>query len=92
MSILFEYIDLVLIRFGLFLKRRQPSRFINFLAFHTVTAIIDATASLRHFRLALARTSSERILSESSVFVIVCAVAFNECKHQRDFLSYCETA
>ena len=45
------------------------------LDFQTVTAIIDATASFRHFKLALCNMSSERILSESFVFAIVRAVA-----------------
>ena len=46
------------------------------LAFHTVIAVIDATASFRHLRFAFRMSSSERILSESFVLVMVRAVAF----------------
>ena len=46
------------------------------LAFHTVTATIEATASFKHFKLALCKTSSEQTLSDSFVLVMVCAVAF----------------
>ena len=45
------------------------------LEFQTVTAVIDATASFRHFKLAFRKVSSERILSDSFVFVMVRAVA-----------------
>ena len=47
---LFEDTDLVVLRFGRSLKRHFPIGFIECLAFQTVTATIDATASLRHFR------------------------------------------
>ena len=43
--------------------------------FQTVTAVIHATASLRHLRFAFSRVSSDQILSESLVLVIVRAVA-----------------
>ena len=44
--------------------------------FQAVTAAIEATASLRHFRLALCRMTSDRTLSESLVFVMIRAAAF----------------
>ena len=45
-----------------------------FLAFHTVIATIEATASFKHLRLAFRRTSTEDTLSESLVRVMVRAV------------------
>ena len=39
--------------------------------FQTVIAVIEATASLRHLRFAFLKTSSEQILSDNLVFVIV---------------------
>ena len=44
------------------------------LAFHTVIAIMEATASFKHLRFALCRMSSERTLSESLVFITMRAV------------------
>ena len=65
-----ELVDLVDLRLGLSWKRHCPSGFMDCLDFHTVTAVIEATASFRHFRLTLHRAFSERILSESFVLVI----------------------
>ena len=70
-----EDADLVDLRFGVSLKRRCPSGFMECLAFHTVVATIEATASFKHLRFALCRITSERTLSESLVFVMVRAVA-----------------
>ena len=47
---IFEDTDLVFLRFSCPWKRRLPSGFMNFLAFQTVTAVTEATASLRHLR------------------------------------------
>ena len=44
---------------------------VHCLDFQIVTAVIDATASLRHLSLAFCKTSLERILSESLVQVMV---------------------
>ena len=44
--------------------------------FQTVTAMIEATASLRHLRPAFRKTSTDWILSESLVLVMVRAEDF----------------
>ena len=56
------------------LNKGHPNGFIDCLAFQTVMATTEATASFRHFRLAFLRISVDRILSESFDFVIVRAV------------------
>ena len=71
-----EDADLVVLRLVVSLKRHLPSGFMECLAFHTVHAIMEATASFRHLRLALRRTTSELTLSESLVLVMVRAVDF----------------
>ena len=71
-----EFVNLVVLAHVFFLKRQHPSGSIVCLDFQTVTAVTEATASFRHFKLAFLRTSSDRILSESLDFVIVRAVAF----------------
>ena len=43
--------------------------------FHTLTAVIEAKASFKHFKLALRRTSSEQTLSDNFDFAMVRAVA-----------------
>ena len=45
------------------------------LDFHNVTAIIEATASFKHFSLAFQSTGSDGILSNSLVLVMVRATA-----------------
>ena len=72
-----EYVSLSEgIKIGFSGKRQFPSGFIERLDFQTVVAMIEATASLRHLRPAFLRTSSEQILSDSLVLVIVRAVDF----------------
>ena len=73
---MFEVADLVHFNFSRCLNRQRPSGFMDCLDFQTVTAMIEATASLRHLRLALSSTVSLRTLSESLVLVIVRAVDF----------------
>ena len=70
-----EVKDLVVLEVCLSLKRYCPSRFMDCLHFQTVIDITEATASFKHFRLAFCKISSERILSESFVLVMVLAVA-----------------
>ena len=48
--ILFEDTDLVVLTLDFSLTRHCPSGFMDCLDFQTVTAIIEATASLRHLR------------------------------------------
>ena len=59
--------DLVDLTLCLSLKRLQPRGFIDCFDFQIVTAVIDATASFRHFKWAFWSTSSERTLSDSLV-------------------------
>ena len=50
--ILFEDTNLVFLKLGCSLKRHFPKGFMDCFAFQTVIAVIEATASLRHFSLA----------------------------------------
>ena len=45
-------------------------------AFQTDTAVIEATASFKHFRFAFSRTISDHFLSHSLVLVMDLAIAF----------------
>ena len=72
---LLDSVDLVSLMFSLLEKRITPQEFINFFDFKIKTAIAEAAASFRQRILALERITSERILSESLVFVMVRAVA-----------------
>ena len=62
---LLEDTDLVILRLGFSRNKHLPRGFMDCLDFHTVTAVIEATASFRHFRFALCNTTSDGTLSES---------------------------
>ena len=62
------------------LKRQRPRGSMDCLDFQTVKAVMEATASFRHFIFALCRVTSERILSVSFVLVFPClSVCPNVC-------------
>ena len=71
----FESASLVFLTLSFLEKRSTPKGFITCLDFQVRTAIVEAAASFKHRILAFERITSERILSESLVFVIVRAVA-----------------
>ena len=68
--------DLVHCKLGFSRKRLCPRGSMNVFDFHTVTAVILATASFKHLRPAFCRRTSEWILSESLDFLKVRAGAF----------------
>ena len=55
----FEFTDLVVLTHSFSLNKRQPNGSIFCFDFHTVTAVIEATASFRLWRLAFFSTSLE---------------------------------
>ena len=52
---LFEAVNLVILALGFLLKSLTPSGFMVFLDFHTITAMIEATASFKQRRPAFQR-------------------------------------
>ena len=72
---LFELASLVFLTLSFLKKRSCPKGFITCLDFQIRTAIVEAATSFNHRILAFESTTSERILSESLVLVIVRAVA-----------------
>ena len=70
---LFEAVNLVILALGFLLKSLTPSGFMVFLDFHTITAMIEATASFKQRKPAFQRVVSDRTLSDSLHFVIVLA-------------------
>lgn len=75
-GISFDMVDLVDLNLSLSRNKQSPSGFIDCFDFQTVVAVIAATASLRHLRFALARTSSDQTLSDNFVLVMVRAADF----------------
>ena len=67
--------NLVFLEFSFFEKRSTPKGFISCLDFQIKTAIAVAAASFRQRILALERITSDRILSDNLVLVMMRAVA-----------------
>ena len=70
---LIEAVNLVTLALGFSLKSLTPSGSMVFLDFHTITPMIEATASFKQRRPAFQRVVSDLTLSESLHFVIVLA-------------------
>ena len=73
---LLEFTILIGLKMFLSGKRSLPSGFICFLAFQTITTLVDATISFRLRRPDFCNTFSEDTMSFKLVFVIVLAADF----------------